>query len=275
LHALGFIASLNMPRPPKKNRSSWALWFCILIGFLLFVWPAYYQVLIPINFSRVEALKGTDLPPRTLSLTFDDGPSTGTLELAQYLSKEQILATFFVIGKKIAGHEAQLTEMKRAGHLIGNHTWSHPDFNHGLFCVRNSNAEEISHTNQQLSSFVDEEHLLFHPPFGRWNHCLMDSLHQTSLERYVGPIVWDIDGRDWECERRPNRSTAQCGKQYLDIIQKKRSGVVLMHDALDPTTDLVKWLIPRLKKKGYKFVRLDDVPLVKQALAQKHLIAKH
>jgi peptidoglycan/xylan/chitin deacetylase (PgdA/CDA1 family) len=165
--------------------------------------------------------------------------------------------------------------MKKSGHLIGNHTWSHPDLNHGLFCVWNSNTQEIGKTDQSLRSFVDSDRLLFRPPFGRWNHCLMDTLHQTALEHYVGPVVWDIDGRDWECERRPNPSAAQCGQQYLEMIQKKGSGVVLMHDALSQTTDLVKWLIPRLKQSGYRFVRLDDVPSIKQALAQRRLLVKH
>jgi peptidoglycan-N-acetylglucosamine deacetylase len=264
-----------MPPLKKRFRQPFALWFCIFISVLLFVWPAYYQVLLPINFSRIEALKGSDLPKGTLSLTFDDGPALRTLELSRYLHQEHISATFFVIGNKIRGHEAQLSEIKKSGHLIGNHTWSHPDLNHGLFCVWNSNAQEIGKTDQRLRSFVDSDRLLFRPPFGRWNHCLMDTLRQTTLEHYVGPVVWDIDGRDWECERRPNSSAAQCGQQYLEIIQKKGSGVVLMHDALSQTTDLVKWLIPRLKQRGYTFVRLDDVPSIKQALAQRRLIVKH
>ena len=246
------------------------LGFCITVSFLLFAWPAYYQLLIPNNFSRPEALNGNNLSKGTLSLTFDDGPSRRTLELAQYLHNENIQATFFEIGKRISGHEEQLVEINRLGHLIGNHTWTHPDLSHSLFCLWNSNTKEILQTDQKIKSFVDPGRLLFRPPFGRWNHCLMEALHQKSLEQYVGPIVWNIDGQDWECWSHPNRSISKCGYQYLNLINKKGSGIVLMHDSIDQTTDMVKWLIPRLKKQGYKFVRLDDVPDIKNALAQKH-----
>jgi peptidoglycan-N-acetylglucosamine deacetylase len=254
---------------------SFALWFCLLISVLLFVWPGYYQLLIPNNFSRAEALKGSNLPKGTLSFTFDDGPSDRTLELSRYLQGENIQATFFVIGKKIAGHETQLSEVKRLGHLIGNHTWSHPDLNHGLFCSWNSNATEITKTDQKLRAFVTPDKLLFRPPFGRWNHCLLEALRQKPLERYVGPVVWDIDGRDWDCWRHPNGSVRNCGLQYLNLIQQRGTGVVLMHDSIDQTTDMVRWLVPKLKKQGYKFVRLDEVPAIKQAFALKQQIARY
>lgn len=255
--------------------NSFALLFCIIISLLLFIWPAYYQLLITNNFSRPEALRGYDLSRGILSLTFDDGPSNRTLELAQYLSEENIQATFFEIGKRISGHEAQLIEIKRLGHLIGNHTWTHPDLNHGLFCLWNSNIKEISKTDKKLHPYIDPEYLLFRPPFGRWNHCLMEALNQKSLERYVGPIVWDIDGKDWECWRHPDGSILKCGNQYLDLIDKKGSGIILMHDSIDKTTDMIKWLVPRLKKQGYKFIRLDNVPAIKNALEQKRRIARY
>src|SRR3954454_18272526 len=71
-------------------------------------------------------LKGADLPPKTLCLTYDDGPGPETVDLAHFLFEEEIRATFFVIGRHAEHHEDVLAELRRCGHLLGNHTYSHP-----------------------------------------------------------------------------------------------------------------------------------------------------
>jgi peptidoglycan/xylan/chitin deacetylase (PgdA/CDA1 family) len=71
-------------------------------------------------------LKGFDLPARTLCLTYDDGPGPHTLELGRFLHEEGIRAAFFVIGRVAAEQPEVLARLRAWGHLIGNHTWSHP-----------------------------------------------------------------------------------------------------------------------------------------------------
>ena len=62
-----------------------------------------------------------------MALTFDDGPNpTTTNQALDTLSKYGIKATFFVLGKNVSGNEEILKRMKADGHVIGNHSWSHP-----------------------------------------------------------------------------------------------------------------------------------------------------
>ena len=64
---------------------------------------------------------------KVVALTFDDGPNPATTNQAlDTLSKYGIKATFFVLGKNVSGNEEILKRMKADGHVIGNHSWSHP-----------------------------------------------------------------------------------------------------------------------------------------------------
>src|SRR5438477_6406658 len=93
-------------------------------------------------------IKGIDLPHRTLCLTYDDGPGETvdggpgpqTSELGDYLAEEGIAATFFVIGRHAEQHPATLGRLHRAGHTLGNHTYSHP----GLVALAEAGGDVIS-----------------------------------------------------------------------------------------------------------------------------------
>src|SRR5215216_6588739 len=79
-------------------------------------------------------IKGDQLPPKTVCLTYDDGPGETdgpgagprTGELGRFLFEQGIAATFFVIGRHAEVHPHLLPQLQRWGHLIGNHTYSHP-----------------------------------------------------------------------------------------------------------------------------------------------------
>src|SRR3954453_15027707 len=63
---------------------------------------------------------------RSIALTFDDGPSPGSLELIDYLGKEGVKATFFQCGANVLRHPDISRRISEAGHEVGNHTYSHP-----------------------------------------------------------------------------------------------------------------------------------------------------
>src|SRR6187401_3192303 len=70
-------------------------------------------------------LTGSELPDKTLSLTFDDGPGPRTAELADWLAAKGIKATFFINGKNAPGRQAALDKIVGRGHLLANHTQNH------------------------------------------------------------------------------------------------------------------------------------------------------
>ena len=67
------------------------------------------------------------LPDKTLCLTYDDGPGPQSAELGRFLAERGIRATFFVVGKFALERPGVLDELHEQGHIIGNHTFEHPD----------------------------------------------------------------------------------------------------------------------------------------------------
>jgi hypothetical protein len=91
---------------------------------------------------------------------------------------------------------------------------------------------------------------------------------------HVGPIHWDVDAMDWACWRDGIRPEA-CADRYLDAIRRAGRGIVLMHDSTadlrhlrgrNRTREAVARLVPALKREGFRFVGLDEVPEVAEAL---------
>src|SRR5262249_51988532 len=84
-------------------------------------------------------LRGADLPPKTICLTYDDGPGPSTRELGEFLHAEGVPAAFFVIGSVAERQTGLLAELAGWGHAVGNHTWSHP----GLVDLAHSGGDVV------------------------------------------------------------------------------------------------------------------------------------
>ena len=251
---------------------------------------------------QATSLVGTSLAPKTLALTFDDGPSARTAELSRYLHAESIRATFFVIGAHLApttlpnphalapipGVEAVLAQLVADGHLVANHTTTHRDLvtevlpTGATWVVR-----ELAETDDAIAAHVPWEHLLFRAPYGAYNAAVFGALRGSRVNKYAGPVRWDIGGvsdnypaqaADWACwggqlfagatpaNGTGYATTSQCGDAYLAEIAAVGRGIVLMHEPYawsgGNTVDLVKYLVPRLKAAGYAFVRADEIPAI-------------
>jgi peptidoglycan/xylan/chitin deacetylase (PgdA/CDA1 family) len=249
-------------------------------------------------------IKGADLPPKTVCLTYDDGPGETegngpgphTTELGHYLFQQGIRAAFFVIGQHAEQHRATLRRLHDWGHLIGNHTYSHP----GLVALAEAGGDvvgELERTDELIRDYVSNEEVLFRAPYGNWRQasrglsgpgclrtapgCLRTSARQADapysivaniltasgrFDDYLGPVNWDITAEDWEFWRR-RLSAEECALGYLREIHRVGHGIVLMHDSSeDPdlrcrnrTMQATKLLVPVLKTMSYRFVGLDEV----------------
>src|SRR5581483_7771577 len=103
---------------------------------------------------------------RSIALTFDDGPSEGTMPILEYLHKEGVWATFFQCGMNVRRLPHIAGQVAAAGHQLGNHTYSHPKlvFKSREFINREfGEAQKIIHQETGLAP------MLLRPPYGfRW-----------------------------------------------------------------------------------------------------------
>jgi peptidoglycan/xylan/chitin deacetylase (PgdA/CDA1 family) len=215
-------------------------------------------------------LMGSELPDKTITLTFDDGPGPRTAELADYLGAQGVPATFFINGKNVPGRQATLDTIVARGHLLANHTQNH------LQLTKLSAARvvsEVSETDAFITSVQPDKPSVIRAPFGAWTGTTARAINATSMKKYVGSVFWDVGGEltassaaDWACWGK-GVSIERCGALYLQEIRARKHGIVLMHDVHGRTIDMVKQILPTLKAEGFTFAALLDVPSVKRALA--------
>lgn len=231
---------------------------------------------------------GTTLPAETLCLTYDDGPGETpgvgagphTLKLAEYLHDQGIRVTFFVTGKHAERFPHLLPQIQALGHLIGNHTFSHPRNLDTLLRAGGDVIDEVARTDALIKPWIDGPITYVRPPYGSWSPGVAHALNNnmgTALDHF-GPINWDIDAKDFQFWL-DGKTPESCAAAYLNDINALGHGIVLMHDStadMDTAKDknwtcaMTQILVPQLLSQGYGFRGIDEIPEI-QATAQAGL----
>ncbi|GID91072.1 polysaccharide deacetylase family protein [Amorphoplanes digitatis] len=178
---------------------------------------------------------------RTVYLTFDDGPSgTWTPRYLDVLKKYDAKATFFTTGQNAKAHPGLTARIDREGHLLANHTWSHPNL------TKLGKAKVKSQLTRTQSALGRHRSGCMRPPYGATN----SSVRRWTKEVGLRTVLWDLDTRDWENSQTSNGI-------YNRVIRNVHNGsIVLMHDGGDSQRDslaALKRILPKLKAKGYTF----------------------
>jgi peptidoglycan/xylan/chitin deacetylase (PgdA/CDA1 family) len=177
-----------------------------------------------------------------LALTFDDGPSAAvTPQILDVLAREQVKATFFVVGLHVAGNEQILQREHREGHEIGNHSWSHPDLT--LLSPEDAQAQ-IQATQTAISNTGVPAPTVLRPPYGAANDMLL-------AHNNLSIVRWNVDPADWQ--------SLDPVKIDQDLLAHVHPGsIVLLHD-IYPTT--VAALGPALDvlKQQYQFLTVSQL----------------
>ena len=178
---------------------------------------AGYQSMAPTGQWYGRTFTGLARGTKQLALTYDDGPNDPhTLRLLEVLARHDVHATFFLIGRYVQ----QLPEITRkiveAGHVVGNHTFSHP-----LLIFKNAAEirQELSDCRSALQDAVGEHSNLFRPPFGGRRPAVLRIARELGLE----PVMWNVTGYDWNA---PPAAVIE-----RKVAKQIRGGdVILLHD---------------------------------------------
>ncbi|HQF02371.1 MAG TPA: polysaccharide deacetylase family protein [Phycicoccus sp.] len=173
-----------------------------------------------------------------IHLTFDDGPEpTWTPQVLALLAEFDARATFFVIGRQASAHPDLIAKERAAGHVVGNHTWSHPN----LTQLSTADAtRQITDTQRTLGSAT-----CVRPPYGAVN----TAVNATAANLGLRVTLWDIDTRDWE---KPGAAVIA----ERAISQAHNGAVILMHDGgseRSQTLAAARTVLSTLKAKGWRF----------------------
>lgn len=164
---------------------------------------------------------------KKIVLTFDDGPDPKyTPAILDILKKYKAPATFFIVGEQAEKYPDLLKRIYAEGHLIGNHTFSHPDISK----TGNMRTDlELSITERLVESITGHSTILFRPPYGedmepRYPSEIAPLLHSNSLG-YI-TVGMKLDPNDWA---KPGVDAIV--ERTLSGAEDKLGNIVLLHDS--------------------------------------------
>ena len=190
---------------------------------------------------------------KLIALTFDDGPDKYTMQVLDALERNNVKATFFVIGSNVSGTDASVFQkMIDLNCEIGNHTWSHVSLRDSAYDVA---YEELKKCDDALMAKIGQKSTCIRPPTGQG--LAQDALFQYSKDNHEYVVNWDDIScpSDW---KKPALGDADYTAKF--VIDNSSDGVmVLLHDSHQSTADSLDKMIQGLKEKGFTFVTVSEL----------------
>jgi peptidoglycan-N-acetylglucosamine deacetylase len=215
---------------------------------------AGYQSLAPTGQWYGSTFTGLSRSTKQLALTYDDGPNDPyTLRLLEVLGKHNVCATFFLIGLYVQQRPGIAREIAQAGHVVGNHTFTHPLL---IFKTESEIRKELSACRAALQDAIGEHSNLFRPPFGGRRPAVLRITRELGLE----PVMWNVTGYDW--------NSPPAAAIERKVAKQIRGGdVILLHDGghrqmgadRSQTVIATDHLIARYKSEGYEFATIPSM----------------
>jgi peptidoglycan-N-acetylglucosamine deacetylase len=200
--------------------------------------------------------------PRKLAITFDDGPNpTMTPKFLDLLDRHRVRATFFVIGEYVRQHPELLRETVARGHVVGNHTDSHPN----LFWVSATQTrEELHRCHDAIATALNAPPKFFRPPFGWRNPWLASAARELSLKVATWTLLpgdWRAPNGDW-LVRRMESISARAKSAALgaggDILCLHDGGHRAQNSDRTNTLAALEQCLPRWRDLGLDFVTMNE-----------------
>ena len=218
---------------------------------------------------------GTSLPPKTVVLTFDDGPHRQySDEIAAILKQYDAPAVFFEVGRNLGkvGPDGQVKlgpladvakRLQADGYVLGNHSYTHAQLSKLSGAPLNA---EIQSTDTLLHAINPDRQPLFRFPYGARNHESMDAIGALHLHS----IMWNVDSLDW-ADPIPNSVV----DRVVTGVEHAGHGIVLFHDIHDRAVAALPKILERLSADGYQFAGWDGTGFsVKQSATAAPVLEK-
>ncbi len=216
---------------------------------------AGYQTMAPSGQWYGPTFRGAKAPSRKIALTYDDGPNDpDTPRLMEVLNKHGVKATFFLIGRFVAQRPQIVRDLVSEGHIVGNHTFTHPQL---IFETSVQVRAQLSACSHAIGDAVGPHSNLFRPPYGGRRPAVLRIARELGLET----VMWTAIGYDWLERATPAHIEQNVAKSL------KGGGIIVLHDGSHKqlgtdrsrTVAATDRLITRYKAEGYDFVTIPEL----------------
>jgi peptidoglycan/xylan/chitin deacetylase (PgdA/CDA1 family) len=184
-----------------------------------------------------------------IALTFDDGPQAYyTPQILAVLRHYGIKATFFCVGYLVKRYPDLVKQEYAAGHLEGNHSWSHP------YLPSMASAKilwQLTRTSEAIQKAIGGQPTFFRPPYGAYDTKVLTQANSLGLTI----VMWNVDPEDWSMPG----SKAIIARVLRHV---GKGSIILLHDGggnRAQTVQALPIIIESLLRRGFKFVTLQQM----------------
>lgn len=191
-----------------------------------------------------------DTSQKKIYLTFDAGYENGYTEtILDTLKKTDTKATFFLVGHYLKTQPALVERMVNEGHIVGNHTYSHPDMS--KIADKEAFRKELEEVESLYNTITTKKMLrLYRPPQGKFS---VENLKMANEMGYT-TVFWSLAYLDWNNSDQPDpeESVKKLNSRIHD------GAIVLLHSTSETNSKILEELITTWKSEGYTFGTLDE-----------------
>jgi peptidoglycan-N-acetylmuramic acid deacetylase len=187
---------------------------------------------------------------KKIYLTFDAGYENGyTGRILDVLAANQVKAAFFVTKPYITTQPELVKRMAAEGHLVGNHTATHPSLPK---ITDDQIKKELETTEAAFTAATGKEMVrMVRPPEGAFSEKTLASLQEMGYRA----VFWSMAFRDWDVKKQPGAD-----KAYENVINNIHPGaVILLHAVSSSNAEALNDIIYELKRQGYEFALLSEL----------------
>ena len=192
---------------------------------------------------------GTD--DKVIYLTFDCGYENGnTAPILDALKKHKVPAAFFVVGNFISENPELIKRMNDEGHIVGNHTYTHPDMS--KISTKEAFSEELGKVADIYKEITGKEMTKYYrPPQGKYS----ESNLQMAKDMGYKTFFWSLAYVDWYQDKQPTKEEA-----FDKLLNRIHPGaVVLLHSTSSTNAQILDELLTKWEEMGYTFQPLSKL----------------
>lgn len=201
--------------------------------------------------AKFNAYYAQNTTEKVLYLTFDAGFENGnTPIILDALKKHSAPATFFVVGTYIESNQDLIKRMEKEGHIVGNHTYHHPDMT--KLSSLSAFEKELKDVENAYNNVTGKEMTKFYrPPQGKYN----ENNLQMAKDFGYHTFFWSLAYVDWQENNQPTKEEA-----FDKLLTRVHPGaIVLLHSTSKTNGEILDELLTKWEEMGYQFKSLDTI----------------
>lgn len=208
----------------------------------------------PASIQQLRALDAVyvgNTEEKVLYLTFDAGYENGyTQQILDVLKKHNVKAAFFLVGDYLERNGDLVRRMVDEGHIVGNHTASHP--NMSKIADKTAFSKELQDVETLFQEITGKELPKFYrPPQGVYSQENLEHAKELGYKT----VFWSLAYADWDNNKQPSRDYA-----FSKLMSRTHNGaVILLHSTSKTNAEILDNLLTQWENEGYHFETIDKL----------------